>query len=269
MTRLQRWVRHTESLLIAVALAFLVAYAVPIIWPGVPAGLIAVCSVVVIATWVIFAGDYVVRLVLAEQRWRFVRTNLLDLLVIVLPLLRPLRLLRLVALLSVLNRSAASSLRGRVVAYASGGAVLLLFCAGLAITEQERSLPGSNISNFGDGLWWAITTMTTVGYGDRYPVSTGGRLIAAALMVGGIALLGVVTATLASWMVARVAEANDADQAATRSQIVELAAQLEAMRAEMRLLHGATPKIDDPISRIPGPRNPYADSLDLEGNRPQ
>lgn len=75
--------------------------------------------------------------------------------------------------------------------------------------------------------------MTTVGYGDQYPVTTVGRFIAAGLMVGGIALLGVVTATLASWMVHTVEEATEDEAAATRSQVNELAAEVRALRAEL------------------------------------
>jgi voltage-gated potassium channel len=241
MTRLQRWERRTEWPLIVVALVFLAAYAIPIVRPEVPPGVVDACSVVVAASWLLFGVDYAVRLALAERRWAFVRSNLFDLAMLVLPLLRPLRVLRLVALLSVLNRSSASSLRGRVVLYASGGAVLLLLCAGLAVTEEERNAAGASITDFGEGLWWAVTTMTTVGYGDRYPVTMTGRLIAAALMVGGIALLGVVTATLASWMIGRVAEANDAEQAVTRSHIDQLTAQIDALHAEVRQLRGPHP----------------------------
>lgn len=241
MTRLQRWADRTEVPLIVVALVFLAAYAVPIVRPDIPPTAVRWCEVVVTVTWILFGVDYLVRVLLAEHRWRFIRSNLFDLAVIVLPLLRPLRLLRLLALLSILNRSTADNLRGKVVVYATGGAVLLLLCAGLAVTDEERFAPDSTITSFGDGLWWAITTMTTVGYGDRYPVTTTGRVIAATLMVGGIALLGVVTATLASWMVQQVAEANEADEAATKAHIDALAAQIELLRTELgRLVPAAT-----------------------------
>jgi voltage-gated potassium channel len=77
--------------------------------------------------------------------------------------------------------------------------------AALAVLDAERSSPNANISDFGDAIWWAVTTMTTVGYGDQYPVSGAGRLVAFGRMIGGIALLGTVTATLASWLVETVA----------------------------------------------------------------
>jgi len=61
--------------------------------------------------------------------------------------------------------------------------------------------PDASITTFGDSLWWTVTTISTVGYGDRYPVTVEGRIVAAVLMVAGIALLGVVTASIASWFV--------------------------------------------------------------------
>jgi len=92
-----------------------------------------------------------------------------------------------------------------VAVYIAGGASLLAFCAALAVLDAERASPDANIVDFGDAIWWAVTTMTTVGYGDRFPVTGTGRLVAFGLMIGGIALLGTVTATLASWLVETVA----------------------------------------------------------------
>ncbi|MCG2800303.1 MAG: potassium channel family protein [Cellulomonas sp.] len=215
------------------AVVFLVAYAVPIIWPSISAGWSSVCRVTVTVAWALFVVDYVTRLALSTSRRRFVERNLLDLAVIALPLLRPLRLLRLVALLAILNRTSARTLRGRVVTYVVGGTLLLLLVGGLAVTDAERGASGATIHGFGDGLWWAVTTMTTVGYGDRYPVSTTGRFVAVALMVGGIALLGVVTATLASWLVDRVAAESQAEQAATRAQVESLARQLDELHERL------------------------------------
>ena len=75
------------------------------------------------------------------------------------------------------------------------------YIAAIQITISERAVEGSNIKKFSDGLWWAVTTVTTVGYGDRYPTTTEGRMLAVLLMVTGISLVGVITASVAAWFV--------------------------------------------------------------------
>jgi voltage-gated potassium channel len=79
---------------------------------------------------------------------------------------------------------------------------------------------------FGDSLWWAFVTLATVGYGDFYPVTFPGRLVAAGLMAAGIAVVGVVTATAASWLIERVSAGRDDDEPATRGQVRALSLQL-------------------------------------------
>lgn len=227
--KIGQWERLTGWLLTAAAVVFLGVYAVPIIWPQLPQPVLNVCSVAAWATWALFAVDLAVRVVLAPDRLRYLLRHWFDVLVVALPLLRPLRLLRLVLLLRVLNRRATSSLRGRLAVYVAGGATLLAFCGALTVLDAERSNPEANITDFGDALWWAAATMTTVGYGDRYPTTGAGRLAAVALMVAGIAVLGVVTATLASWLVEQVKTSEQEQTAELRAEIANLRAQLDAL----------------------------------------
>jgi voltage-gated potassium channel len=79
--------------------------------------------------------------------------------------------------------------------------IFLAFIAAIEITQAERLAPSGNIKNIGDGLWWAISTVTTVGYGDRFPTTSQGRLIALGLMLLGVSLIGVISATMAAWFV--------------------------------------------------------------------
>ena len=249
MSRVETWERQTEWPLTAAAIAFLAAYAWPILDQHLGHGWRATCGVVGAATWGLFALDYVTRLYLATPRAHWFARNLPDLAVVALPLLRPLRLLRLLMLLKALNRRATDSLRGRVAVYVAGAVVLLVFCSGLAILSAERGKPGANIETFGDALWWAATTMTTVGYGDRYPVTTEGRFIAVGLMVGGIALIGVVTAAFATWLLDRVRETEATAQAATAEDIATIAARLDAI--DQRLAHLARRDVSLPGSVEP------------------
>lgn len=240
MDRLQRWERRTEWPLAGLAVLFLVAYAAPIARPDIEPTLARACSITMLSVWIVFGIDYAIRLAFAPDRPRFIRTNLLDLAALVLPMLRPLRLLRLVMLINVLNRTGQHTLRGRVVLYVTGGTLLLVVIGALAITEAEMGNADAPIQNLGDGFWWAITTITTVGYGDMYPITATGRLVATALMIAGIALLGVVTATLASWVIDKVAAENKAEAASTRAQV-------EALAHEIRLLkhgRGSTTRTD-------------------------
>ena len=202
-------------------------------------------QIVLNITWLLFSIDYIGRLILAKQRWNWFLHHLLDLAIVVLPMLRPLRLTRLLVLLAVFQRFAGRTLRGRVVVYVAGFTVLLVFVAALAELDAERHELHSTIRTFGEALWWACSTITTVGYGDAVPVSTTGRLIAVALMISGIALLGTVTATLASWIVQRVAAEDEANQAATRKQVEVLTEQLRELRAP------PTVAIDRPTVPIP------------------
>lgn len=210
MTRLESWERRADVPLLLLAVAFLVAYAWPVIDPTLDADLetfFVVCSWTV---WAVFAIDFVIRIVLADERGRYVRSHWYDVAVIALPLLRPLRLLRLLALARIFHRSAAGSLIGRVTTYVVGSAVMAMGIAAVAILDVEQDVDGSNIRTFGDALWWSAATVTTVGYGDHFPVTTQGRFIAVALMVVGIATVGAITAAVAAWMVEQVREAEDA-----------------------------------------------------------
>lgn len=253
--RLRRWQAATEWPLTGVGVVFLAAYAVPIIVPDLAPEARALCLGVLRVTWVVFVADYAVRVSLAPGRWRYVREHPLELAVVALPALRPLLLISVVARL---NRVGALRMRGQVVRYAVAGTALLVLLGGLTVTQAERGVPGASIVDAGDGFWWTMVTITTIGYGDMVPVSVHGRLIAVCLMLGGIALLGVVTATLSSWLVERVTRARDDDlgaadgtgepagraeelaaadvplgTVASPQQVALLTAEVQALRAEL------------------------------------
>lgn len=224
--RLRRWEQRTEWPLALVAGVFLAAYSIQVL--AQPRGNAKTAlEIGTTIAWVIFLVDYLVRLVLAGDKVRWFFRHLLDLAVVVLPFLRPLRLLRLIVLFAVLQRAIGGAIRGKVIIYTVFSVVLLIYVGSLAILDTERSQPDSQITTFGDALWWSITTVTTVGYGDLAPVTGVGRVIAVLLMIGGISLVGVVTGTLASWIIQRVAEEDSANQAIT-------VAHIDALRTDMQ-----------------------------------
>jgi voltage-gated potassium channel len=220
-TRVERWDQRTDGPLAGVAIAFLALYSVKVLVR--PAGgADKAVDIALLAVYCIFVADYAVRLYLADPRGRWFIRHLWELPIIVLPFLRPLRLLSLAVVVNALQRAVGQTIRGKVMVYTACGAVVIVYAASLAILDVEGTLPESKIHNLGDALWWAITTVTTVGYGDLSPVTSKGKLVAVALMIGGIALVGSVTATLASWIVQRVAEEDTATKVATRAEIEEL-----------------------------------------------
>lgn len=214
MTSVQRWEKRAEVPLLLLALAFLIAYAWPVLDPRLDPDLRTMLEVASWTVWAAFVIDFAARLYLAQERRDYAVSHWYDVALIVLPMLRPLRLLRLLAFARVLNRSAAGSLVGKVSAYVAGTAVMALGLGALAVLDAEQDASGANITTFGDALWWSATTVTTVGYGDLFPVTTTGRFVAVALMLVGIACIGAITAGVAAWLVAQVeadarAEAKD------------------------------------------------------------
>lgn len=214
MTPVQRWEKRAEVPLLLLALAFLVAYAWPVLDPRLDPDLRTMLEVASWTVWAAFVIDFATRLYLSQTRRQYAASHWYDVALIVLPMLRPLRLLRLLAFARVLNRSAAGSLVGKVSAYVAGTAVMALSLGALAVLDAEQDAAGANITTFGDALWWSATTVTTVGYGDLFPVTMTGRFVAVALMLVGIACIGAITAGVAAWLVAQVeadarAEVND------------------------------------------------------------
>ena len=225
---LSAWERRSEWPLTAIALAFLAVYAWEVI-ADLHGAARAGTELAMDVMWAVFIADYLVRLALAPQRGRWFVRHLFDLAVVALPVLRPLRLVRLIALIGVLHRGAGMALRGRITAYTAGGVTLLVLVSSLAVLDAERGAPGTPIHTYGEAVWWALATITTVGYGDLAPVTAVGRWAAVLLMIGGVALAGVVTATLASWIVSLVAEESAEQEAATRAQVEVLQRQVTAL----------------------------------------
>ena len=224
------WVRRIDVLAMLLALNFLVAYAVPILQPDAPTAVRNACRTTVWVTWALLAVEVAFRFFYADSKRSFVRSQWLDIAAVALPVLRPLRLLRLVLLVSFLQRHVGRSLIGRVGVYVGGAIVLTSFVASLAVLEAERESPDGNIRTYGDSIWWVTTTLSTVGYGDHYPVTTEGRMIAVALMVVGVALLGVVTASLATWLIEQVREIEEESDALQRQDILALREEVARLR---------------------------------------
>lgn len=140
-------------------------------------------------------------------------------------------------MLALIGRNSGNMLRDRVVLYTVEATALVIFIAALSVYDAERGV--GDIDTFPDAVWWAFVTNTTVGYGDYFPVTDAGRLVAVGLMIGAIALIGVVTATLASWIVERVSDQTSKTVAATESQLDELRREVTELKDMIRELKPA------------------------------
>jgi voltage-gated potassium channel len=244
--RIAAWDTKVDWPLTGLAVAFLGLYAWQVLDTGLTPGTRSAIDAVLNAIWAVFAVDYLIRIRLARRRWRFVRSHLLDLMILLLPMFRPLRALRVITVISVLNRQLRDDFRGRVAIYVGATVSLVGFVAALAVLDAERGDPDASITTFGEAVWWTITTVSTVGYGDRYPVTVEGRIVAAALMVAGIALLGVVTASIAAWFVESLRRAGEqvsedveevsTDVEATQAQLADVLAELRTISARLDAL---------------------------------
>ncbi|MFY1688285.1 potassium channel family protein [Plantactinospora sp. WMMB782] len=232
--RSARWERLTAVPLTVMSVVFLAVYAAPILRPDMAPGWRNVCAVASVVIWLLFWVDMLVRLKLATDRRRFLRGHLFDLAVLVLPVLRPLRAVRLIMVVLTISRRTEVWARGRLAVYVATTTALLVLVSALAALDAERSGPEANITSFDEALWWATVTITTVGYGDHYPVTTTGRFVALGLMIGGIGLIGFVTGSLATWIVERVSAASDQQTTtATSADIAALRAEIAALRQQM------------------------------------
>lgn len=157
--------------------------------------------------WGLFAVALSVAIILSPERASYIRRHWLDVVLVVIPVFAPLRAARALRLLWAVG-AAARALQGQHRLLVRRGTELLLLGAGVVviaaaglIVNVEQNDPNATIHSYGDGLWWAITTIATVGYGDKYPVTAAGHGLAVVLMLVGIAAFGVLTANLAALFV--------------------------------------------------------------------
>ena len=198
--------------------------------------------------WAVFGVELALKTYLSSDRPRYLREHWFDVLIVALPFLRPLRIarsarvlraargLRLLSFASRLVHSARVVLRPEGLKYALlAGALLFVASASLALLFERES--GGNIRTFSDALWWGAVTITTVGYGDRFPVTTEGRAISVFLMLLGISLFSLITANVAALFV-RPAQEQDK---ASLEDVLKRIDDLERLSETLRPADGKSP----------------------------
>ncbi len=151
------------------------------------------------AIWLVFALDVIIRFVGSGSLLKFLRGSWLEVAALLIPFVRFLRVFRVILALR--------AIKGFIGDRASAAGIYLLllvpltwFSGAIAVLEAESGNPDANITTLRDALWWSLTTITTVGYGDSYPSSVEGQLVAGVLMLTGIALFSAGAGIFASWI---------------------------------------------------------------------
>lgn len=190
----------------------------------------------------LFFADFLISLHRAPSKLRYMTTwGWLDLLSCI-PLVdafrlgrlgRVLRVLRVLRGLRASKTLALAVLQHRaqngILAALLAALVLMTFCS-IAILQFEIA-PQSNIRTAQDAVWWALSTMTTVGYGDHFPVTGGGRAVASVLMLAGVGLFTAFSGFLAAWFMAPGNRENR-ELALLREEVAGLRQAMEAWRAD-------------------------------------
>ncbi len=220
---LEGWRRRTDAPLLALAIGSLPILVLEVARGELSHGDRVFLDIVNVVVLVAFATDYIVELFLARPRRSFVRHEWTSLLIVVaqaialLPALagvgalRALRGVRLVRATTVVVRTVAIGgaaardgrrlIRRHAASFALGVAALTWLSSAVAFTLVEDVGDNGRVGSFGDALWWSTTTITTVGYGDVFPVTAAGRIVAGITMCVGISAFAVVTAKVAEFLV--------------------------------------------------------------------
>jgi voltage-gated potassium channel len=195
-----------DYFLMSLGFAYLGIYAVQVLAEP-PEDIFEVLDLAALVIYLLFLLDLILRFVVAIPTLNkisgwvdFVRHDWLSILALVVPYFRSLRVLRILIIL----RGIAPYMKNRATRVGTIVAVslpLVLLTSALAVLEAERYAPNSNITSFGDAIWWSLVSVTTVGYGDSFPVTPEGRAVATLLMFVGIGLFSSLTALVAAWVV--------------------------------------------------------------------
>ncbi|TAA47800.1 potassium channel family protein [Corallincola spongiicola] len=208
-----------------------------------PAEVVDILDIADNAICLIFMTDFFIRWYRADNRKQFMKWGWIDF-ISSIPMIDPLRYARVVRIVRVMRILRAVRSTKVLISYAMRHktessftlvctvSLLMIIFAAIAILQLEQGVEGANVETGADALWWSFVTITTVGYGDYYPVSIGGRIIAAMLMVAGVGLFGTFTGFVASWLLEEDEERKDQHAITNlRDDIKTLQVQLNELQA--------------------------------------
>ncbi len=239
----ERYDQLTDLPLLLLAVAILPLLVVPLLLdfsPAIDRAFLATDWII----WAAFAVDLGIRVYLTDKRREYLIRHWYDVVIVAVPFLRPLRIFRSARALRLLRLSRLTGFAARIIetirdlgrrhglAYVLVLAIFVLLVASSLMFAFERE-SGGPIDSFGAALWWGATTITTVGYGDAFPITPEGRGIAVVLMIVGISLFGFLTANIAAFLVEQGQESSVTTLDNVMAKLDSLETELRTLRQEM------------------------------------
>lgn len=230
---INRYTAKISPLLSVLALVYLATFSIQAIWYEPQATWFQWMNTFGLVLWGLFVIDLLFRFFVSPVKKHFFRKNWLDTITVVLPQFRALRALRAFTANGVIS-SKSGLISGGGLASAALAAMIVVWVGSVMVLNAERGAPNAEIVNIGDAVWWAFETVTTVGYGDFVPVTWNGRALAVLVMLVGISVLGIVTASLSAALVKRTHKGPD--------RVDEVLAELAEVKATLARLEATQSK---------------------------
>lgn len=224
---LAAWEDRTSTPMFVASVLYLLAFAAPIMSTRIQEPYDGYLNIIQLILWGLFAADYCVRLYLAPRRLYFITHNLMNLAIVLLPAWRIVSFLAMIHLTANRQYKRLSELAMKLFGYT---AIFIIMFA-LSIYSVESSEPGAMIRDLPTAYWWTFTTLATVGYGDVYPITGIGRVIAVVVMLYGVGLVAVATGALASWIIEKIGGVEEQEHPATKADVDDLRQEISELRA--------------------------------------
>ena len=224
---LAEWEERTSRPMFVASVLYLLAFAAPIMSTRIQEPYDVYLNIIQMILWGLFAADYCIRLYLAPRRLYFITHNLMNLAIVLLPAWRIVSFLAMIHLTTNRQYKRLSELAVKLFGYT---AIFIIMFA-LAIYSVESSEPGAMIRDLPTAYWWTFTTLATVGYGDVYPITGIGRVIAVVVMLYGVGMVAVATGALASWIIEKIGGREEQEYPATKADVDDLRQEISELRA--------------------------------------
>ncbi|WP_314661371.1 ion channel [Rothia mucilaginosa] len=224
---LAAWEERSSTPMFVASVLYLLAFAAPIMSTRIQEPYDGYLNIIQMILWGLFAADYCIRLYLAPRRLYFITHNLMNLAIVLLPAWRIVSFLAMIYMTANRQYKRLSELAVKLFGYT---AIFIIMFA-LAIYSVESSEPGTMIRDLPTAYWWTFTTLATVGYGDVYPVTGIGRVIAVVVMLYGVGMVAVATGALASWIIEKIGGREEQEYPATKADVDDLRQEISELRA--------------------------------------